>query len=178
MTTPSPPEVWLRGPVPDVPAELMPAAHALLQIAEELDRVVASLSPGDLWDRPGGAASIGFHLRHLAGSLDRLLTYARGETLTETQRAAMDAEGRPAGPDEQASKLLQSAHEAIERALDQIRRTSVNSLLEPRKVGRDGLPSTVLGLLFHAAEHAQRHMGQIVTTAKILRGSAGRSAAP
>lgn len=177
MTTPAPPEVWLRGPVPDVPAELMPAAHALLQIAEELDRVVASLSPGDLWDRPGGAASIGFHLRHLAGSLDRLLTYARGETLTETQRAAMEAEGGPARPDEQPSNLLQSAHEAIERALDQIGRTSVNRLLEPRKVGRDQLPSTVLGLLFHAAEHAQRHMGQIATTAKILDGLRRRSAA-
>ena len=165
------PEVWLRGPVPGIPAELMPAAHALLQIAEEIDRVVPSLSPGQIWDRPGGAASVGFHLRHLAGSLDRLLTYARGEALTETQQAAMEAEERPAGPDEAPATLLRLAHEAIVRALDQIRRTSANTLNEPRAVGRARLPSTVLGLLFHAAEHAQRHAGQIVTTAKILQGA-------
>ena len=117
----APPEVWLRGPVPGIPAALMPAAHALLQIAEELDRVIPSLSPGDLWNRPGGAASVGFHLRHLAGSLDRLLTYARGESLTELQRAAMEAEERPSSPDEQPAALLRSAHEAINRALEQIR---------------------------------------------------------
>ena len=154
-----------------MPAELMPAAHALLQIAEELDRLVPSLSPGDLWNRPGGAASVGFHLRHLAGSLDRLLTYARGETLNELQQAAMEAEQGPPSPDEQPAALLRSAHEAINRALEQIRTTNVNTLHEPRSVGRAGLPSTVLGLLFHAAEHAQRHAGQIATTAKIVKGS-------
>jgi uncharacterized damage-inducible protein DinB len=166
--TPSQPEVWLRGAVPGVPAELMPAAHALLQIAEELDGVVASLSPGELWERPGGAASVGFHLRHVAGSLDRLLTYARGESLSDAQVAAMKAEERPGAPDEGPS-LLRSAHDAIDRALDQIRATKIDTLLEPRFVGRARLPSTVLGLLFHAAEHAQRHTGQITTTGKILR---------
>lgn len=154
-----------------MPAELMPAAHALLQIAEELDRLVPSLSPGDLWHRPGGAASVGFHLRHLAGSLDRLLTYARGETLNELQQAAMEAEQGPPSPDEQPGVLLRSAHEAINRALEQIRTTNMNTLHEPRSVGRAGLPSTVLGLLFHAAEHAQRHAGQIATTAKIVKAS-------
>jgi uncharacterized damage-inducible protein DinB len=129
------------------------------------------LSPGDLWQRPGGAASVGFHLKHLAGSLDRLLTYARGESLTELQRAAMEAEERPPSPAEKPADLLRSAHEAINRALEQIRTTSVNTLHEPRSVGRAGLPSTVLGLLFHAAEHAQRHAGQIATTAKIVKGS-------
>jgi uncharacterized damage-inducible protein DinB len=149
----------------------MPAAHALLQIGEELDRVVPSMSPGDLWVRPGGAASVGFHLRHLAGSVDRLLTYARGEALTKTQQAAMEAEAEAPRPDEEPATLLRQAHEAINRALDQIRQTSVRTLHEPRSVGRAGLPSTVLGLLFHAAEHAQRHAGQIVTTAKVLHGS-------
>jgi uncharacterized damage-inducible protein DinB len=170
MADDSLPEVWLRGPVPEVPAELMPAAHALLQIAEELDRLVTTLSPSDLWDRPGGAASIGFHLRHLAGSLDRLLTYARGETLSETQIAAMEAESQPARSGEDASALLRSAHEAIDRALAQIRATRPDTLSEPRLVGRGRLPSTVLGLLFHAAEHAQRHAGQIATSARILQG--------
>ncbi|HEY7440885.1 MAG TPA: DinB family protein [Vicinamibacterales bacterium] len=170
MTDAALPEVWLRGPVPEVPAELMPAAHALLQIAEELDRLVTTLSFSEVWDRPGGAASIGFHLRHLAGSLDRLLTYARGEALSESQMAAMQAESQPAGSGEDASVLLRAAHEAIDRALAQMRATRPSTLLEPRVVGRGRLPSTVLGLLFHAAEHAQRHAGQIATTARILQG--------
>lgn len=104
----------------------------------------------------------------MAGSLDRLLTYARGESLSDAQVAAMKAEERPGVPDEGPS-LLRSAHDAIDRALAQIRATKIDTLLEPRFVGRARLPSTVLGLLFHAAEHAQRHTGQITTTAKILK---------
>src|ERR1700675_3648854 len=94
MRPPSSPEVWLRGAVPGFPRELMPVAHSLLQVREEIDTVVTPLSHEELWARPGGAASIGFHLKHLAGSLDRLLTYARGESLSEGQRLMLDAEER------------------------------------------------------------------------------------
>jgi hypothetical protein len=159
-------EVWLRGPVSGFSAELMPVAHSLLQIREELDAIVPNLSPRDLSVRLGGAASLGFHLRHLAGSLDRLLTYARGEALTHPQRAALAAEEDDEGVD--GGALLEGIHRTIDRALDQLRRTAVHTLEEPRLVGRAGLPSTVRGLLFHAAEHAQRHAGQIATTAKIV----------
>jgi uncharacterized damage-inducible protein DinB len=161
------PEVWLRGPVAGVPQEIMPVVHSLLQVREELEAVVPSLSQEQLWARPGGAAPVGFHLRHLAGSLDRLLTYARGEQLNDTQLAWLKGEGT-AGP-EPAAQLLQIAQRAIDVALHQVRTTRVWTLHEPRTVGRAGLPSTVLGLLFHAAEHAQRHAGQIVTTAKMLK---------
>ena len=171
---PSLPEVWLRGPIAGFPLELMPVAHSLRQVLEEVGTVVQPLSFEELWVRPGGAASVGFHLKHLAGSLDRLLTYARGESLSKAQRGALDAEERDGLANDQPAILLRAACEALDRALYQVRTTPVETLNEPRRVGRAGLPSTVRGLLFHAAEHAQRHAGQIATTAKIVSGSRGR----
>src|SRR5580692_4601480 len=109
-TLPSQPEVWLRGPLPDYPDELQPVAHSLLQVREEI-AAMAALPPEHLWARPGGAASIGFHLRHLAGSLDRLQTYARGDSLKPAQRAALSAEGRDGNPEEDAGTLVQAAHD-------------------------------------------------------------------
>jgi uncharacterized damage-inducible protein DinB len=161
------PEVWLRGPLPDYIDELQPVAHSLLQVREELERA-AGVPPAQLWVRPGGAASIGFHLKHLTGSLDRLLTYAAGRQLTAAQHEYLAAEERETG--ESAAVLVQQAQAAIDRALDHVRRTPLCTLDEAREVGRGKLPSTVLGLLFHAAEHAQRHSAQIMTTAKILNG--------
>ena len=170
MAMPSEPEVWLRGPIPGFLPELMPVAHALLQIREEIGGVPATISFERLWRKPAGAGSVAFHLRHLAGSLDRLLTYARGEALSESQRAALADEARPGRPEEDADGLRRAAIAAIDRALDQVRATPVETLREPRQVGTERLPSTVLGLLFHAAEHAQRHAGQIATTIKFVNG--------
>jgi hypothetical protein len=172
MTPIAQPEVWMRGPVPDVPPLLQPAAHALLQCLEEVRAVVGPLSTDHLWVRPGGAASVGFHVRHATGSLDRLLTYARGEGLSEEQRAYLAAEGEPGSPPAPAAGLVAAFARQVDRALEQLRHTDEPTLLEPRGVGRLQLPSTVLGLLFHAAEHTQRHAGQIATTAKIVQGLA------
>jgi uncharacterized damage-inducible protein DinB len=161
------PEPWLRGPLPGVDPYLMPAAHALTHAGEDLARAVADLPPQALWTRPGGAASVGFHLRHIAGSIDRLLAYARGEALTDDQRAAARAETEPSDAD--AAALLSEAHAAIAAALAQIRGTPRETLLAARAVGRAGLPSTVLGLLFHVGEHTQRHTGQLIATARAVR---------
>lgn len=166
-------ESWLTGPVEDVNPYLMPVAHALLQARRDLEKVTADLALEEVWGRPGGAASIGFHLQHVAGVLDRLLTYARGEELDADQMQALRAEGRPAEPPAEAATLLRAAQAAIDAALVQLRATAPASLLEPRLVGRRRLPSTVLGLLYHAAEHVTRHTGQMATTARILRGTAG-----
>ena len=160
------PEVWLRGPLPDVIPELQPVAHSLLQVREEI-AAAATLSLEQLWARPGGAASIGFHLTHLAGSLDRLLTYARGEALNAAQRAALAAESSE-DTSRPAADLVRSALDALDRALAQVRGTPLCTLDDVREVGRARLPSTVLGLLFHAAEHAQRHSAQIITTVKVI----------
>src|SRR5262245_51468882 len=160
------PEVWLRGPLPDYIDELQPVAHSLLQVREELEGVV-SLTATQLWKRPGGAASIGFHLKHLAGSLDRLTTYAVGKPLSVSQYEYLAAEEHQQV--QTAEVLVRQAQAAIDRALDHVRRTPLCTLDESREVGRHRLPSTVLGLLFHAAEHAQRHSAQIITTAKVVR---------
>jgi DinB superfamily len=159
----------MRGPVPEIPPLLQPVAHALLQAAEEVHRVVGPLSPAQLWARPGGAASVGFHVRHAAGSLDRLFTYARGEGLSPQQRAFLATEVEPGSPPVQADALVSAFEMQVGRALAQLRGTGEPTLLEARGVGRLQLPSTVLGLLFHAAEHTQRHVGQIVTTARIVQ---------
>jgi hypothetical protein len=164
------PEAWLRGPLPEVDAYLLPAAHALVQAGEDLASAVAGLDAEQLWARPGGAASVGFHLRHIPGALDRLLTYARGESLTDEQRAAARAEEARADGDRES--LLAGARYGIDKALAQIRATPRGRLLDARPVGRAGLPSSVIGLIFHAAEHTQRHTGQVIATAKAVRGSA------
>jgi uncharacterized damage-inducible protein DinB len=165
------PEVWLRGPLPDIPPALQPVAHSLLQSREELHAVLNGLSPDDLWVTPSGAGSIGFHARHAAGSLDRLFTYARGEQLTTAQRAALAAEGAADVRPRMLAVLLAEFDSVVDRALEQLKATDEKTLLEVRGVGRAQLPSTVIGLLFHAAEHTQRHLGQIMTTARILAGT-------
>ena len=165
----SEPEVWLRGPIEHVAPMLQPVAHSLLQCRNEVHATLPSLGPADVWARPGGAASIGYHVRHAVGSLDRLLTYARGEQLTEAQLAAMRGERRAEERDGIQDALVAEFDAAVERALAQVRATDPSTLLEPREVGRARLPSTVIGLLFHAAEHTQRHVGQLATTAKVVQ---------
>ena len=166
------PEVWLRGPLPDVPALLQPAAHSLLQSLEEMGRLLPGLGDAALRARPGGAASVAYHVVHAAGSLDRLTTYARGEALSEMQLAALALEGAVDDAPADGGELLAHFEATVERALAQLRATDPATLGEARPVGRRGLPSTVLGLLFHAAEHTQRHAGQAATTARVA-GAAG-----
>jgi hypothetical protein len=158
-------EVWLRGEaVHGVQPLLQPVAHSLLQSREEVMAALPGLSVAQVWASRNGAASPGYHVRHAAGSLDRLLTYARGESLTEEQMAALTSEREPDWSPEAVGLLLGTFDDAVERALDQLRGTEPAMLLAPRRVGRAQLPSTVIGLLFHAAEHTQRHVGQLVTT--------------
>lgn len=163
-------EVWLQGPVPGFDPHVMPVAHAFLQVKVELDELARTLDETLLWREPDGAASIGFHMRHIGGSTDRLLTYARGEALTGDQLAVAKREATEALP---LHQLIDDVRGALDRALDQVRSTPASTLLEERKVGRAGLPSTTIGLLFHAAEHATRHAGQALTTARLL-GAAPR----
>jgi len=167
MATPNTPEFWLRGPVEGVHPALMPAAHAFLQTLEDVERATADLTSEQWWLSPGGAASIGFHVMHLGGSTDRLLTYARGEMLNDAQKAAFRAESNPSTVDTAA--LLADFRRSLEAAMAQVRATPPSSLYDARAVGRAALPTTVIGLLFHAAEHSQRHAGQIVTMAKVVR---------
>jgi uncharacterized damage-inducible protein DinB len=171
----TPPEVWLRGPVERYAAELQPVVHSLLQAAEDVESAISDLTPEQIWTRPGGAASIGFHVKHLGGALDRLFTYARDERLTPEQRTWLTNEREPGALPADAPTLVAALRVTIDRALAQLRATPPGELSATRGVGRAGLPTTVRGLLFHAAEHSTRHAGQIITTAKIVKGLALQS---
>jgi hypothetical protein len=162
------PEVWLRGPIAGIAPLLQPVAHSLLQCREEVQSSMIDLTPEEIWSRPGGAAAIGYHIQHAIGSLDRLFTYARGDVLSSAQLAALADERAPDPALWSGDQLASVFSAAIDRALEQLRATDESILLEARAVGRARLPSSVVGLLFHAAEHTQRHVGQAVTTAKIL----------
>ena len=166
----SQPEVWMRGAIVGIAPALQPVAHALLQAREDLDHLSEKLTDAELWLSPGGAACVGFHLHHLSGSLDRLFTYARGEELTEKQKTIVRAEREITQHPPALIALLEKFEATTESALEQLRNTPVATLTDARYVGRQRLPSTVLGLLFHAAEHTTRHVGQIITTLKIIRG--------
>ncbi len=168
-------EWWQRGPVEGVPDMLQPVAHILLQVNESVGDLVAPLEGDDWNQRPGGVASCGFHLRHIAGVIDRLFTYARGEALSDAQRAALSAEGSPMQPGDVPAALVALQHQ-VERALAQLRATDPATLGDFRGVGRAQLPSTVIGCLVHGAEHAMRHVGQLSVTVRMVRG--GTSTGP
>jgi len=160
-------EPWLRGTLTDVPAVPRQILHALELAADDIELWCGSLSDSEMEARPFGIAPVGFHLRHIARSLDRLLTYAEGGQLSPTQLVALSSE-LVAPPDKSAA--LAEVLEAIASAANRVRRISPDSFDEPRCVGRKRLPTTVGGLLVHCAEHTQRHVGQAVTTAKVVAG--------
>ena len=167
----SPPEVWLRGPLPEVPPLLQPVAHALLQAREEVTELLANFPAAKLAERPLGLASVGFHLRHLAGVLDRTFTYARGAALSETQLAYLAAEGQPPTHEGAVAELVAQFASQVDAAISQLKATPASSLPDWRGVGRAQLPSTVIGLLVHAAEHTTRHVGQLLVTARVVQAA-------
>ncbi len=160
-------EAWLSGPIENISPLLMPAAHALVQAAADIEKNIDDLMNEELWTKPNGAPSVGFHLCHIAGSINRLLTYCRDEKLNERQFAEL-AEETKINDSLDAEILTRKVLERIGEAVRVIGSTTEESLLEKRTVGRKQLPTNVFGLLFHIAEHTQRHVGQIVATAKIV----------
>jgi uncharacterized damage-inducible protein DinB len=166
------PEPWLRGPLPGIVPVLQPAAHALVLALEDVEHALEGLSEDDFWQQPGGITPLGFHVVHLAGATDRLLTYARGEALSGEQKTAAGAERELTKTRPTIAATLEAWRTGVARAMAQLRATSESDLAKPIAIGRAQLPSTVIGAIFHAAEHAARHAGQVVTTAKLLRGRA------
>jgi uncharacterized damage-inducible protein DinB len=163
-------EPWLRGPLAGMPPLTMPAAHALTQSRADIEVHVTTLNVAEVWSEPAGAPSVGFHLRHIAGSIDRLLAYTLGKQLTDEQFRFLATERIPGEAPPTAGHLISSAQSKIDEALQVICSTPDDRLFEPRTVGRAQLPTNVFGLLFHIAEHTQRHTGQIITTTRIVRG--------
>ena len=160
-----PPEPWLRGPLFNVPPAVMPVFFSFKQVREDLQRHVAGLRAEQIWKlMPGG--SLGFHLKHLAGSVDRLTTYLFCGQLTAGQLSSLATES---SGEEDAAELLALIDSQLSRSEQGLLTLEGPSLFEPRFVGRRRLPTTVFGLLVHLAEHTQRHLGQSITLAHLLR---------
>jgi len=164
-------EVWLRGPLEGVPALLQPVAHALLQAKEEVSRLMADFPEIFLWVKPVGMASPGFHLQHMTGVIDRLFTYAEGKLLTQQQLDFLHSEGQPPQKEDSIAALLDAFAKRIDEAVNRLKTIDESTLAQPRGVGRAQIPSTVIGLYVHTAEHIMRHSGQLLVTSKILKGN-------
>ncbi|MBS1525877.1 MAG: DinB family protein [Bacteroidetes bacterium] len=162
-------EVWLRGPVDGITPLLQPVAHALLQAREEVNAMMDGFPEIFLWVKPSGMASPAFHLQHLKGVIDRLFTYARGEMLSAEQLTYLSLEGKETQNAPGLGDLLGAFDEQVDKAILQLQNTAESSLSEPRGVGRAQIPSTVIGLLTHAAEHTMRHVGQLLVTSRLLK---------
>jgi len=164
------PEPWLRGTLTNVSPVVRAVLHALELVREDTSRFCGELTDAELHARPFGLAPVAFHLRHIARSIDRLLTYAEGRTLSEEQLAALQSEIDSISTRSEVMLELQSA---LADAEFRFRAFDVTKLDEPRSVGRRQLPTTVAGLLVHVADHSQRHLGQAITTAKVVAAQRG-----
>lgn len=160
-------EAWLRGPVEGIPALLQPVAHALVQAGEEIRGMLSGFAAENTWKPVAGMATVGFHLKHIRGVLDRLFTYAAGQNLSSAQLEYLHLEGTDEG--QTLEELLSALEQQIKRSLAELEKTDPATLTEARTVGRQHLPSTVGGLLFHSAEHTMRHTGQLLVTVNILK---------
>lgn len=166
-------EPWLRGTHTDVPAVLRGVLHALELAREDIDRWTSGLTAAEGNISPSGLPSVGFQLRHIARSLDRLLTYAEGAQLSPQQLAALKTESMESTKNQTLAESLAEARNALEQAATRVLAFSASDLEARRGVGRKQLPTSVGGLLVHVADHTQRHVGQLVTTAKVLSALRG-----
>ena len=158
-------EPWLRGTLQEIPAVQRAVVHALQLAGEDLQRWCGGLSDEQINARPGGLPPVAFHLRHIARSLDRLLTYAEGKDLDTEQMSAKQAEMDPGAT---CSDLFEELNLALASGEGRVRAVDPDVLEHGRSVGRKHWPTTVGGLLVHVADHTQRHVGQAITTAKIV----------
>jgi uncharacterized damage-inducible protein DinB len=172
-------EPWLRGTHSDVPAAGRAVLHALELALDDLTKWTAGLTDADVHAQPLGLTSIALHLRHIARSVDRILTYAEGGQLSAAQLAALRSEQDGAGQDgaehggegkkETLAELLAEVEVAFSDAADRIRVLATADLNTPRFVGRKQLPTSIGGAMIHVADHTLRHTGQVVTTAKVIK---------
>ena len=161
-------EVWQRGPIENIPSLLQPVAHALLQAREELHNMMSDFPEKLLWERPAGVASPAFHLQHLTGVLDRLFTYARKESLTVMQLDALKIEGDEKNTLLTMHELITLFNKQVDFSIDELSRVNTDELTNERTIGRKLIPTTLIGLYVHAAEHTMRHIGQLLVTVRVL----------
>ncbi len=159
------PEPWLRGTLSDVPVLQRALLHSLQMAQEDVAKWCSALDDGEFHTRPSGLPSVAFQLRHIARSLDRFCCYAEGTPLSQEQLNSLSSEMDAGGTREEIFRELEASLDRTRQRLDKIVRQPADM---PVKIGRKGLPTTLAGLLIHAAEHTQRHVGQAITTAKVI----------
>ncbi len=164
-SAPSPPEPWLRGTLQEVLAVPRAVLHALELADEDLKQWCADLTTDELNARPAGLPSVAFQLQHIARSIDRLLTYAENWALNDTQMDALRSEHQPAGNVHQLFAELKLSFDSAAKRILILERADLEAA---RSVGRKALPTTLCGLLVHIADHTQRHVGQVITTCKVI----------
>ncbi len=162
-------EPWLRGTHADVPAAGRAVLHALELALDDLTKWTSGLTDAEVRSAPLGLTPISYHLRHIAGSVDRILTYAEGGQLSPEQLAAFKTEQGVEGKQETLAELLAAVEIAFSDAADRIRILATADLNTPRFVGRKQLPTSIGGAMIHVADHTLRHTGQVVTTAKVIK---------
>ncbi len=166
-------EPWLRGTHADVPAASRAVLHALELSLDDLTKWTAGLTDTEVHSEPLGLTPIAFHLRHIARSTDRILTYAEGNQLSPEQLAALKTELGEEEKQETLAELLAAVEVSFSDAADRIRVLATADLSTPRFVGRKQLPTSIGGAMIHVADHTLRHTGQVVTTAKIIKALRG-----
>jgi uncharacterized damage-inducible protein DinB len=169
-------EPWLRGTYADVPAAGRAVLHALDLAVDDITKWTAGLTDAEVHSQPLGLPSIAFHLRHLARSTDRILTYAEGGQLSADQLGVLKTEQSGEGDPESLATLIAELELSFSNAAGRIRVLAVGNYDTPRGVGRKQLPTSLGGALIHVADHTQRHTGQVVTTAKVVKALRASSA--
>lgn len=163
-------EVWQRGPIENIPALLQPVAHALLEANEEAQSIMEGFPENLLWERPAGVASPAFHLQHIRGVIDRLFTYSGKELLSKRQIDEISIEGNRDKTSLSMQQMLDQLDKRVADAVEELKNVNPDSLTEPRGIGRKQIPTTLIGLYVHSAEHSMRHIGQLLVTVRVLKG--------
>ncbi|MFN7934980.1 MAG: DinB family protein [Bryobacteraceae bacterium] len=161
-------EPWMSGSYAEVNPLLRPLLHAFDHALLDLEHWTTGLTTEQLWASPHNLGPIGFHLRHITGSTDRLFTYAEGQALTEAQLQTLKSEMNPGATREE---LLHEMRQTFDAIAQKVRNIDPATLSEPRYIGRKRLPTTLHSLLVHIAEHTMRHVGQAIVTIRVVKAA-------
>ena len=162
-------EIWMQGQIDGITPLLQPVAHTFLQIDADIQTLLTDDLEPFIWVRPFDMANIAFHVQHITGVTKRMIIYSKGEVLSDDELAEIKTEGvRPGGLN--IDILKRQLHFQIQQSIDYLRNIEAQELIQERFLGRKKIPTTKIGLLFHAAEHGQRHYGQLLVTIKTVKG--------
>ena len=135
-------EVWLRGPLNNMPVLLQPVAHALLSPWRDC-RINASVPRWIIMaKRHYGIANIPFTAP--GWRYWPTFCHAKGEHLDQQQLNELAAEGKRSSANVRMADLVTRFNLQVDKAIDQLCKTDETTPTAVREVGRVKLPSTVI----------------------------------